>query len=129
MSAALVQLIPFCLFLFLLQGLAAIPWIMVFSQHSLRQNLSFYGKVVGIVTACGLLFAFVLESYSEPSVVTLWGRFYASILMLQLGIDLFVLTFSSMLRFWPKGGAVALAAFQEGVRQPMFWMLTILGSL
>ena len=28
-----------------------------------------------------------------------------------------------LLGFWPKGGAVALAAFQEGVRQPLFWML------
>ena len=43
-------------------------------------------------------------------------------------LGLCVLTFSLLLAFWPKGGAVALAAFQEGVRQPMFWLLTIVGS-
>jgi ABC-type transport system involved in multi-copper enzyme maturation permease subunit len=53
----------------------------------------------------------------------------ASLLTLQIGIDLFVLTFRLLLTFWSKGGAVALAAFQEGVRQPMFWMLTFFGSL
>src|SRR4029077_12934741 len=34
-----------------------------------------------------------------------------------------------MLLVWPKGGAVALSAFREGVRQPMFWLLTIAASL
>jgi ABC-type transport system involved in multi-copper enzyme maturation permease subunit len=48
--------------------------------------------------------------------------------MLQVGIDLFVVTFYLMLVFWPKGGAVALAAFQECVRQPMFWLLTFAGA-
>jgi ABC-type transport system involved in multi-copper enzyme maturation permease subunit len=42
-------------------------------------------------------------------------------------MDLFVLTCVLLLTFWPKGGAVALAAFQEGVRQPMFWLLTMAG--
>jgi ABC-type transport system involved in multi-copper enzyme maturation permease subunit len=36
--------------------------------------------------------------------------------------------FYLMLTFWPKAGAVTLAAFQEAVRQPMFWMLTLLGA-
>jgi hypothetical protein len=33
-----------------------------------------------------------------------------------------------MLMIWPKGGAVALAAFQEGLRQPTYWLLTLAGS-
>ena len=32
--------------------------------------------------------------------------------------------FAAMLWLWPKGGAVALAAFREGYRQPMFWLLS-----
>jgi ABC-type transport system involved in multi-copper enzyme maturation permease subunit len=55
------------------------------------------------------------------------GRVYMSVLHLQIMMDLFVLTFMLLLTFWPKGGAVALAAFQEGVRQPMFWLLTMAG--
>ena len=28
-----------------------------------------------------------------------------------------------ILKIWPRGGTVALAAFREGYRQPMFWLL------
>jgi ABC-type transport system involved in multi-copper enzyme maturation permease subunit len=48
---------------------------------------------------------------------------YGSILHLQVAADLFVGIFALQLIFWPKGGAVALSAFREGVRQPMFWLL------
>ena len=129
MSAAFLQLIPFCLGLFLLQGLAVIPWLFALSRSTFREQLPFYGKVVGIVTGCGLIFAFLLQSNSDPGIVGLWGRVYASILTLQVGLDLFVLSFYLLLTFRSKAGAVSLAAFQEGVRQPMFWMLTIFGAL
>ena len=33
------------------------------------------------------------------------------------------------MQVWPKGGAVAFAAFREGVRQPMFWVLFLFGLL
>jgi hypothetical protein len=52
------------------------------------------------------------------------GRFYGAVLQVQLVIDFFVLAFAALLRLWPKGGAVALAAFREGVRQPMYWLLS-----
>jgi len=128
MSSAILQLIFFSLGLFLLQGLATIPWLMVVTKQSFAKNVPFFAKVVGGVTIGGLLFAFILQSNSDPVAVALWGRFYHSILMMQVGIDLFILAFNLMLTFWPKGGAVALAAFQEGVRQPMFWLLTIFGA-
>lgn len=129
MSAAFGQLVLFCLALFLLQGLAALPWLLALSRQSFRQQQGFLWTVVGSVTAGGLVFALIVESNSDPGLVGVWGRFYSSILTLQLGIDFFVLTFWALLTFWPKGGAVSRAAFQEGVRQPMFWLLTILGSL
>jgi ABC-type transport system involved in multi-copper enzyme maturation permease subunit len=129
MSGTFLQLIPFCIGLFLLQGLAAVPWLFALSRSTVREALPFYGKVVGIVAACGLAFAILLQTNSEPGIVALWGRLYAAILTLQLGLDLFVLTFYLLLTFWSKAGAVALAAFQEGVRQPMFWMLTVFGAL
>lgn len=128
MSSSILQLIPFCLFLFFLQGLAAIPWLRVLTLYPIRREYLFYGKVVGGVTLCGVFFVFLLQSNNDPGLVSIWGRFYTSILTLQIGFDLFVLTFWLMLNYWPKGGAVCLAAFQEGVRQPMFWMLTIMGS-
>src|ERR1700722_18141227 len=129
MSPALLQLFPFCVVLFLLQGLATVPWLMALSQRPFRQQLPFLTKVVGGVAAGGLLFAGVLQANSDPAVVALWGRLFAAIFCLQIAIDFFVLAFYLLLNFWPKTGAVALAAFQEGVRQPMFWFLTVIGIL
>ena len=50
-------------------------------------------------------------------------------LHLQLAADSFVFVFMLLLAIWPKGGAVALAAFREGIRQPMFWLLLGLALL
>src|SRR5262249_4484467 len=30
-----------------------------------------------------------------------------------------------LLRIWPQGAAVGLAAFREGIRQPLFWLITV----
>lgn len=129
MSPTVTQLIFFSLWLFLVQGIAAIPWIRVLSGHAFGRSWGFYAIIVGMVTVCGLPFAFLLHGNSDPGFVSVVGRFYASLLTLQLGLDVFVITFYLMLTFWSKGGAVALAAFQEAVRQPMFWLLTILGTM
>ena len=130
MSSATLQLISLCLGLFLVQGLAAVPWLMAMSQRPIKEQLPFLVKIVAGVTACGrAIFAFMVDANTETGTVNLWGRLYASILCFQIAVDLFVLAFFLLLTFQPKTGAVALAAFQEGVRQPMFWMLTIVGSL
>ncbi|MBI2804435.1 MAG: ABC transporter permease [Planctomycetes bacterium] len=118
-----------CVGLFAVQGLAAIPWLFAFSRNTFRAQASYYAKLVGGVAAGGLVFALLAGANSDPRFVAIWGRLYTSVLTLQIGIDLFVLTFYLLLTFWPKGGAVALAAYREGVRQPMFWMLTGLGAL
>jgi hypothetical protein len=57
------------------------------------------------------------------------GRLYGAVLQLQLLADLLVGIFGLLLLVWPKGGAVALAAFREGVRQPMFWLLALAAVL
>jgi hypothetical protein len=59
----------------------------------------------------------------ESSTLEVWGQIYAAVLQLQLLADAFILIFALLLLLWPKGGAIALAAFREGVRQPMFWLL------
>jgi ABC-type transport system involved in multi-copper enzyme maturation permease subunit len=129
MSSAFIQLAPLAVLLFVVQGLAAIPWIMLVTGYSVRRELAFYAKLVGGIGAGGLVFAFILQSTSDPGIVAAWGRLYGSILTLQIGVDLFILTYFVLLTYWPKGGAVSLAAFQESVRQPMFWLLTILSAL
>jgi ABC-type transport system involved in multi-copper enzyme maturation permease subunit len=113
----------------MLQGLAAVPWLIALSRRSYREQWPFLWKVVAGATLGGLLFAVLLRSNSDPGIVTLWGRFYCSLLSMQVGIDVFVGVIWLLLTFFPKTGAITLAAFQESIRQPMFWMLTIFGVL
>ena len=54
---------------------------------------------------------------------------YGTTLQFQLMIDFFLVGFPLLMLVWPKGGAVAYAAFREGVRQPLFWVLFAFGVL
>jgi ABC-type transport system involved in multi-copper enzyme maturation permease subunit len=124
MSTGFLNLAGVCVVLIAVQALVALPWLYVLSRRSLRQQLPLVG---GLAVGAAILFTFMADSYSDPVMLARMGRVYMSVLHLQIMMDLFVLTFMLMLKFWPKGGAVALAAFQEGVRQPMFWLLTMAG--
>src|SRR5262249_15376187 len=75
----------------------------------------------------GLGLAVYLNLNLDPAGLVFCGRIYASLLHLQLAADFFVLVFAAGLFAWPKGSAVALAAFREGVRQPLFWLLFGIG--
>jgi ABC-type transport system involved in multi-copper enzyme maturation permease subunit len=76
---------------------------------------------VNVVAA--LFAAFAIPD--DPDACVVWGRLYMSILHLNLTADLCIGFFVLLLWAWPKGGAVALAAFREGVRQPMFWLMIL----
>src|SRR5882724_10730499 len=125
MSSSFLSLAGVCFLLAVVQALAALPWLYVLSGRSFRQQLPLVG---GVAAVAFVVFTFIADSYSDPAVLARGGRVYMAVLHVQIVLDLFVLTFTLMLALWPKGGAVALAAFQEGVRQPMFWLLTIVGS-
>jgi len=61
----------------------------------------------------------------DPGRLLLWGRVFGAVLQVQLTLDFFALFFPLLLLLWPQGGAVALAAFREGVRQPLFWVIMV----
>ena len=61
----MIQLMPLCMVLFLLQGLAALPWLRALSFDPFRARLSFYAKVVGITALGGIPFAFILQGNSD----------------------------------------------------------------
>jgi ABC-type transport system involved in multi-copper enzyme maturation permease subunit len=121
--------------LMLLQFLFALPWMYVLLlTHGERMQLRtnpfqpWLGqRLWPLLAACvglpALLFFFVSDRDTLENI----GRAYAAILQLQITIDLFVVVFALLLLVWPKGGAVALAAFREGTRQPTFWLLFIIG--
>jgi|SRR5579884_1162289 len=121
------------LLLLVIQLLAAVPWVwMLFfrrkdSLRFLQQGgpearrvwLQIAAAVVGVLVAPAILMVSVGASGTLEAI----GYFYGAVLQIQLLIDAFIVVFALLLRFWPKGGAIALAAFREGVRQPMFWLL------
>jgi ABC-type transport system involved in multi-copper enzyme maturation permease subunit len=107
------------------QALAALPWLRVITRRPFGELLKIVG---GIAAAAFLGLFYFLYQYTDPGLLGQAGRVYAALLQLQLTADLFIGVFRLLLLVWPKGGAVALAAFQEGVRQPMFWMLAFAGS-
>lgn len=108
-----------------LQALAAVPWLLALDRRLLGRvrEASFWGIGLLACAAIGLVWGLFLHANSDAGVLTNWGRWYTSFLHLQLGADLFVGVFYLMLVVWPKGGAVALSAFREEVRQPKFWFL------
>jgi hypothetical protein len=111
---------------------AALPWVaavdpLAFKAWLRRLRTSLLGVQVVGGTVLGLGAGLVLFRVyvTDREQLKFWGRVYASLLQLQLTADAFVVIFMLLLRLWPQGAAVALAAFREGIRQPMFWLLTL----
>lgn len=133
------QLLATGLLLCLLQVAAALPWTIALGWEQIRvwkavpkKQRSFADLLaLPIVWALlGILFGGlatipVLQFTSDPDNLYYWGRIYGAVLHLQLALDAVVLPLALLLAVWPKGGAVALAAFREGIRQPMFWLIGI----
>ena len=117
--------------LVLIQVLAALPWIALSfgSRQALaswrrrpfdREFLPTYGGVLAAVLLLPALFHYFVQ---EGNALEVTGQIYGTVLQIQLLIDAFIGVFALLLLVWPKVGAIALSAFREGVRQPMFWLL------
>jgi ABC-type transport system involved in multi-copper enzyme maturation permease subunit len=83
----------------------------------------FLSYLVGILVAVLVVPVILAASAGTGGTLERIGYSYGAVLQIQLLIDAIILIFAFLLRVWPKGGAIALAAFREGVRQPMFWLL------
>ncbi|HJT78397.1 MAG TPA: ABC transporter permease [Gemmataceae bacterium] len=127
------------LLLVLIQALAAVPWVLAWNWQALtsrRPGAAGRGAglavpllvALAVVVVGGVAAGFFLGTVGDRDSLAAWGRFYGALLEAQLTADLFVVVFAVLLAAWPKGGAVALAAFREGIRQPMFWLLALLGA-
>jgi hypothetical protein len=126
--------------LVLVQALAAVPWVFIvfaprdLAVHGLWRYLrnpfaTPEGRLLllcvggGILASALILPAVFFTLVRDKDTIENWGRLYGAVLQLQLTIDFFIVIFPLLLLVWPKGSAVAQAAFREGVRQPMFWLL------
>jgi ABC-type transport system involved in multi-copper enzyme maturation permease subunit len=129
MTTGFLSLLLPCTALCLLQFLAALPWLAVVDRRAFMSYARLpatWGYAIGGVVAAAVGLALFMENNADPLWLMRYGRIYASVLQLQLSADLLVLVFAVGFVLWPKGSAVALSAFRESLRQPMFWLLLIL---
>lgn len=111
------------------QLLAAIPWLRAIDPLGFDRSAR---TANGWLTACGailigtLFMAAFLGYRGDSSNLRLYGRVYGAVLHAQLLVALFVGLPHLLILFWPKGGAVALAAYRESWRQPMFWLILVI---
>jgi hypothetical protein len=114
-------------FLALVQVGAAVPWLVLLDRQAVvtaaRSPAAWLYLLAG-VTGAGLVLALLLFLVKNPTALEWWGRLYGAVLHGQLVVAALVATLGLLLRVWPRGGAVAQAAFREGLRQPLFWLLT-----
>jgi hypothetical protein len=112
----------------LVQLLAALPWLWAIDPRGFTRTArspQSLLSVLAMVAGFGLLIGYKGDSANFQ----MYGRIYGAVLHLQLLIDVFILAPVLLTLVWPKGGAVALAAYREGWRQPMFWLITVFGIL
>jgi hypothetical protein len=109
------------------QLIAALPWLWAIDPKGFRTAVQTPVTLVyagGGLLAAGFGVAQFLSYKGDAGNLVWYGRYlYGSILHLQLIIDLFLLMPHLVVLVWPKGGAVAFAAFRESCRQPMFWLI------
>ncbi|HEX4610823.1 MAG TPA: ABC transporter permease [Urbifossiella sp.] len=111
------------------QLIAALPWLWAIDPRGFERATrsgTTLGYVAGGVLAAGIAVASYLGYKSDSASLEFNGRYvYGALLHLQLLIDLFILMPNLLIAVWPKGGAVALAAYREGLRQPMSWLIVV----
>jgi len=107
-----------------LQGVLALPWLHALEiiggrDREGKRRSSWLGECLTVVGMATALFGGL--AYFAPNPVI--ARIFGFILQTQLIVAIALSTPYLLSIFWPKGAAIAYAAFREGVRQPMFLLL------
>src|SRR5438309_1633388 len=100
-----------------IQFVAALPWLAAIDPKGFRGAVTSptsLGYAIGGLLVAGAAVAAFLSYKGESAGLVWYGRYlYGALLHLQLIIDVFLLLPQALVRVWPKGGAVAFAAFRE----------------
>jgi hypothetical protein len=132
MATALPNLIVAGLILAAVQALAALPWVSSFDGRPFRRwvtDLKVLAYLSGGTFALGAVLGWYMGTLGDISELERMGRYYGAVLHFQLVLDFAIFAPRALLAVWPKGGAVAMAAYREALRQPMFWLIALLASL
>ncbi len=116
----------------LYQCLAAIPWLRAIDPKGFAKGLTdptSLAYAVLTVVGLGVLMTIFLGYTGQSTSLPLYGKVYGCVLHAQLIIDFFILAPQLLTLILPKAGAVALAAFREACRQPMFWLIATFAIL
>ena len=119
------------LFLGIIQVVVALPWLRAIDPRGFDRalrNPSLLGQALVPIGLVCLVTIFFLGYFGASASFESYGKYFGAVLHLQLLIDAFVLLPALLTVVWPKGGAVAQAAYREGWRQPMFWLLLVAGQ-
>ncbi len=114
-----------------IQLLAALPWLAALDPQTFRsiaRKPSNWAIALVVLLIAGAILALFIWVVQDSARLMVWGRLFGAILHAQLTVDFFVLVFPVLLSVWPHGAAVGLAAFREGIRQPLFWLLAGVGA-
>lgn len=113
------------------QFAAALPWLWSIDPKGFERATrsgSTIAYVFGGLLLAGGAFAWFIGYKGDSANLEWYGHYvYGAALHLQILIDLFLVLPHLLILVWPKGGAVALAAYREGWRQPMFWLIIAFG--
>jgi len=115
----------------LLQFALALPWLAVLDPKTFRRSVKNpvnWLIALGVAVGMGIGLT-VFCNMEDKERLYVWGRAFGALLHAQIIVDFFVLILPLLMLLWPQGAAVALAAFREGIRQPMFWMILALAGL
>jgi len=131
MTTSLLNLFLAGLVLAIFQVLAAIPWVSALDNrrfHKWITDPKVLGYIGGGILALAAGLTWYIRSIGDLSELERFGRYYGAMFHLQLIFNFIVLAPRLLILVWPKAGAVAIAAYREALRQPMFWVIAILAS-
>lgn len=112
--------------------LASLPWIRAIDTQGFRRawkNPTVLGYVAGGSVAAGAVLAMFFSARGETASLEFYGRWFGALVHLMLIASFLAVVPALLGVVWPKGGAIALSAFRECVRQPMFWLIFAFASV
>ncbi|WP_020468375.1 ABC transporter permease [Zavarzinella formosa] len=132
MTTPLLNVILASLILVVLQVIVAIPWLVAFDGRPFKKwatDATVLSYLAGGTVVGAVVLGWYLRQVGELTELERYGRYFGALFHLQLILDFIILAPRAILLVWPKGGAVAISALRESLRQPMFWLIFALATL